>query len=155
MKILVLMDSFKGSLTSEQAGQAVREGILLADETAKVSVYPFADGGEGTLEAFLMADKNSKKVKVNVSFINDHIILILIVVIQKMQLTNVAYFIYKSSLTIKFSKFESFDVIDVFIFFLIFFFLSDFVSSFFSSSELSWGDESESEDEIESDLLIF
>ena len=67
MKILVLMDSFKGSLTSAEAGEAVREGILSADETAEVLVYPFADGGEGTLDAFLKADKNSKKIKVNVS----------------------------------------------------------------------------------------
>lgn len=67
MKILVLMDSFKGSLTSEQAGEAIREGILSADDSVVVSVYPFADGGEGTLEAFLKADKNSRKIKVNVS----------------------------------------------------------------------------------------
>ena len=67
LKVLVLMDSFKGSLTSIEAGEAVRDGILMADKTAKVSVFPFADGGEGTLEAFLKADKNSKKVKVSVS----------------------------------------------------------------------------------------
>lgn len=61
MKILVLMDSFKGSLTSMEAGQAIKEGILAADSQTEVTVYPFADGGEGTLDAFLAADKSSKK----------------------------------------------------------------------------------------------
>ena len=67
MKILVLMDSFKGSLTSTEAGEAVKAGILSSGSDADVSVYPFADGGEGTLDAFLKADKCSRKIKVNVS----------------------------------------------------------------------------------------
>ncbi len=67
MKIVVLMDSFKGSLTSAEAGNAVKEGILAVDKAAQIAVYPFADGGEGTLEAFLSADKDSRKIKVNVS----------------------------------------------------------------------------------------
>ena len=67
MKILVLMDSFKGSLTSIEAGEAVKTGILSSGSDADVSVYPFADGGEGTLDAFLKADKGSRKIKVNVS----------------------------------------------------------------------------------------
>lgn len=67
MKILVLMDSFKGSLTSMEAGQAVKEGISGVDSQTEVAVYPFADGGEGTLDAFLAADKNSKKTDVIVS----------------------------------------------------------------------------------------
>ena len=49
MKIVVLMDSFKGSLTSVEAGNAVKEGILAVDKAARIAVYPFADGGEGTL----------------------------------------------------------------------------------------------------------
>ena len=67
MMIVVLMDSFKGSITSAEAGNAVKEGILAVDKAARIAVYPFADGGEGTLEAFLSADKDSRKIKVNVS----------------------------------------------------------------------------------------
>ena len=44
MKILVLTDSFKGSLTSMEAGQAIKDGILAADSQTEVAVYPFADG---------------------------------------------------------------------------------------------------------------
>ena len=51
MRVLVAMDSFKGSLTSQEAGEAVRQGILLADPDAQVQVHPLADGGEGTVEA--------------------------------------------------------------------------------------------------------
>ena len=51
MKAVVAIDSFKGSLSSLQAGNAVREGILRADPDADVQVLPLADGGEGTVEA--------------------------------------------------------------------------------------------------------
>ncbi|CAD7287917.1 glycerate kinase [Campylobacter suis] len=49
MRILVAIDSFKGSLSSLEAGNAVKSGIKpLCDE---VIVKPVADGGEGTVEA--------------------------------------------------------------------------------------------------------
>ncbi len=67
MKITVLMDSFKGSLSSMEAGEAVKSGITDSGTDADVSVYPFADGGEGTLDAFLAADKGSKRITVSVS----------------------------------------------------------------------------------------
>lgn len=67
MKTTVLMDSFKGCLSSEEAGMAVKTGIEASGIDAEVSVFPFADGGEGTLDAFLKADKKSKRVKVSVS----------------------------------------------------------------------------------------
>ncbi len=67
MKIVVLMDSFKGSLTSTEAGEAVKKGILSSQVPADVTVFPFADGGEGTLDAFLKADGQSRTVKVTVS----------------------------------------------------------------------------------------
>ena len=51
MKIAVAVDSMKGSLTSLEAGEAVKEGILKADPSAEVRVFPLADGGEGTQEA--------------------------------------------------------------------------------------------------------
>ncbi|WP_169975444.1 glycerate kinase [Campylobacter sp. RM16191] len=49
MRVLVAVDSFKGSLSSLEVGKAVREGIKnLCDE---VIVKPIADGGEGSVEA--------------------------------------------------------------------------------------------------------
>ena len=50
MKIVVAMDSFKGSLTSLQAGNAVRDGILDVCPDADITVLPRADGGEGTID---------------------------------------------------------------------------------------------------------
>lgn len=48
MKILVATDSFKGSLTSLEAGEAIKTGILRSSSDAQVKVCPIADGGEGT-----------------------------------------------------------------------------------------------------------
>lgn len=50
MKVVVAIDSLKGSMTSMEAGNAIKEGILRAGE-AEVVVRPLADGGEGTVEA--------------------------------------------------------------------------------------------------------
>ena len=51
MKVVVAMDSFKGSMTSLEAGNAVKNGILRSFPDAEVSVFPLADGGEGTIDA--------------------------------------------------------------------------------------------------------
>ncbi|MBR1597282.1 MAG: glycerate kinase [Lachnospiraceae bacterium] len=53
MNILIAMDSFKGSIASMQAGDAVKEGILRVDPKANVIVRPLADGGEGTVQALV------------------------------------------------------------------------------------------------------
>jgi len=50
-RIVIAMDSFKGSVTSAQACEAVRKGALRAAPDAVVTVIPVADGGEGTLDA--------------------------------------------------------------------------------------------------------
>ena len=52
MKVVVAIDSFKGSLTSMQAGYAAKEGIEKACD-ATVVVKPLADGGEGTTDALI------------------------------------------------------------------------------------------------------
>lgn len=51
MKVVVAIDSLKGSLTSMQAGKAIRTGILNVMPQCEVIVKPLADGGEGTTEA--------------------------------------------------------------------------------------------------------
>lgn len=52
MKVVVAIDSFKGSLTSMEAGNAAKAGVLQARD-AQVVVKPLADGGEGTTEALV------------------------------------------------------------------------------------------------------
>lgn len=54
MKVVVAIDSLKGSLSSLKAGQAIKDGILKAIPKAEVYVRPLADGGEGTVEALVM-----------------------------------------------------------------------------------------------------
>ncbi len=51
MKVMIAIDSFKGSLSSLEAGNAIAEGIKLANANIKTEVCPLADGGEGTVKA--------------------------------------------------------------------------------------------------------
>jgi glycerate 2-kinase len=55
MKIVVAMDSFKGSISARLACETVREGLLAAAPDDDVICVPMADGGEGTAEALLAA----------------------------------------------------------------------------------------------------
>lgn len=50
-RVLLAIDSFKGSATSAQAEAWVTEGILHACPNARVTAMPIGDGGEGTGEA--------------------------------------------------------------------------------------------------------
>lgn len=52
MKVVIAIDSLKGSMTSIEAGNAIKEGILNVID-AEVIVKPLADGGEGTTEALV------------------------------------------------------------------------------------------------------
>lgn len=54
MKVVVAIDSLKGSLSSLEAGEAIKYGILKANPNAEVCVRPLADGGEGTVEALAL-----------------------------------------------------------------------------------------------------
>lgn len=66
MKIVVAIDSFKGSLTSLEAGEAVKKAALRLSSSTEVSVRPLADGGEGTVEA-LCSGLGGKLVSVSVT----------------------------------------------------------------------------------------
>lgn len=50
-RVLLAIDSFKGSVSSLQAESAVAGGVLRVWPDAQVSALPLADGGEGTLDA--------------------------------------------------------------------------------------------------------
>ena len=51
MKVTVAIDSLKGSLSSMEAGEAIKSGICRVYPHAEVNVRPLADGGEGTAYA--------------------------------------------------------------------------------------------------------
>lgn len=51
MKVVIAIDSFKGSLSSLQAGNAAAEGIHRVDPGVETVVRTLADGGEGTVQA--------------------------------------------------------------------------------------------------------
>lgn len=57
MKVVVAIDSLKGSLSSVDAGNAIKEGVLEVCPDAEVVVKPLADGGEGTIEALVQGMK--------------------------------------------------------------------------------------------------
>ena len=48
MKTIIAMDSFKGCLSSLDAGNTIKEAILSRYPSDSVEVFPLADGGEGT-----------------------------------------------------------------------------------------------------------
>ena len=50
-RVLLAIDSFKGSVSSAQAEEAVAEGMRRVWPDAEVRALPLADGGEGTLDA--------------------------------------------------------------------------------------------------------
>lgn len=56
MKILIACDSFKGSLSSSSVARAIARGVHRADAHIETLCIPIADGGEGTIDAFLAAD---------------------------------------------------------------------------------------------------
>ena len=53
MKIVIAFDSFKGSLSSLEAGHAAAEGIKRFSPQIETKVIPMADGGEGTVSALV------------------------------------------------------------------------------------------------------
>ena len=61
MKIIIAIDSFKGSLTSTEAGKAVEESILQAYPDWQTDIIPIADGGEGMLTVMLNATQGKKQ----------------------------------------------------------------------------------------------
>ncbi|MBU2505554.1 MAG: glycerate kinase, partial [Bacteroidetes bacterium] len=54
-KVLIAIDSFKGSISSLNAARAIKEGIHSVSDQAEIEIVPIADGGEGTVEAVIEA----------------------------------------------------------------------------------------------------
>lgn len=55
MYIVLAPDSYKGSLSAVAVADAMEEGIHLVFPNARVTKVPIADGGEGTVEAMVIA----------------------------------------------------------------------------------------------------
>jgi len=63
MKVVIAIDSFKGSVNSMKLARAVEEGVLEVYKDCKIVICPIADGGEGTVEA-LSHSVNAKLISV-------------------------------------------------------------------------------------------
>ena len=66
MKVVIAIDSLKGSLSSMEAGMAIKDGILAAKPDAEVIVKTLADGGEGTTDA-LIEGMNGERIDLTVT----------------------------------------------------------------------------------------
>lgn len=66
MKVVIAIDSLKGSLSSMEAGMAIKDGILAAKPDAEVIVKPLTDGGEGTTDA-LIEGMNGERIDLTVT----------------------------------------------------------------------------------------
>ena len=53
MKVVISIDSLKGSLSSIEAANAIKKGIEKVDNDIEVVIMPLADGGEGTVDALV------------------------------------------------------------------------------------------------------
>lgn len=60
-RVLLAIDSFKGSATSAQAEAWVTEGILHACPNARVTAMPIGDGGEGTGDALAASGGTTRR----------------------------------------------------------------------------------------------
>lgn len=66
LRVVIALDSFKGSISAADAARAVAAGISDTDATVHISLMPMADGGEGTLDAFAAAVPGSQRMPVTV-----------------------------------------------------------------------------------------
>ena len=58
-KAVIAIDSFKGCMTSMEAGQAAAEGIRRIFPSCEIIILPVADGGEGLLPVLVSATKGN------------------------------------------------------------------------------------------------
>lgn len=59
-KIVIAPDSFKGTLSSLDVCMIAKEAMLSIDQTLDIDIIPIADGGEGSVAAFLHAIDGDK-----------------------------------------------------------------------------------------------
>ncbi|WP_243064425.1 glycerate kinase [Humibacter sp. RRB41] len=67
MRIVIAPDSFKGSASAVQVTKAIADGWLSVRPDDEIVELPMADGGEGTLDAFLLAVPGARRFPVRVT----------------------------------------------------------------------------------------
>ncbi len=67
MRVVIAPDSFKGSASAADAARALRDGWLSVRPGDDVQLLPMADGGEGTLDAFLTAIPGAQRILIAVT----------------------------------------------------------------------------------------
>lgn len=65
MRVVIAPDKFKGRLTAAQAADAIERGMRAVLHDAEFVIAPMADGGEGTVDAFLRAGAQPHKARVH------------------------------------------------------------------------------------------
>lgn len=65
MRVVICPDKFKGRLTAAQAADAIERGMREVLRDAEFIALPMADGGEGTVEAFVRAGAARHSVRVH------------------------------------------------------------------------------------------
>lgn len=65
-KCIIIPDSFKGTMTSVEVSEIMAAAVKRHDPDCEIITIPIADGGEGTVDCFLRAEKG-EKVKIKVS----------------------------------------------------------------------------------------
>ena len=68
-KVIIIPDSFKGTISSIEAAKTMEKAILDINPKINTLTYPIADGGEGTVDCFLNK-KNTEKI--NIKTINQY-----------------------------------------------------------------------------------
>lgn len=66
MKIVIAPDSFKGSVSAQEAALSIERGVKKAYAHAETVLVPVADGGEGTMEN-LVAATNGQEINIAVT----------------------------------------------------------------------------------------
>lgn len=59
MKVLIASDSYKGSLSALDVGNAIKRGISKSNININTVVVPMADGGEGTVQSLIYGTSGS------------------------------------------------------------------------------------------------
>src|SRR5690349_18780138 len=67
MRIIIAAGALKHSLSASAAADAIARGLKRSGLAAELVLLPIADGGNGTLEAFLAGNRDGKRLSVMVS----------------------------------------------------------------------------------------
>jgi len=61
MRIVIAPNAFKGSLSALEAAEAIGEGVRAASPEADLVLIPIADGGDGTVDALVVATNGERR----------------------------------------------------------------------------------------------